>query len=574
MLKKGILTSLIGILSVVVVVAAVYMYVEKGNKQQSEQSAPSEESTQQPEKNESETLPEGTAEEKPDSLEQVKEIFSISKTGKVPHTPFIAGQTNIQEIHNQWGEPPTIDKSSIGDFVVYPDHDVTIGIKNKTAFDIRSYDSDLMDIHLEDIQKAIGEPDEVKYYKDENVNQVIFIYQVNPTFQLKWILPKPTEQKPNPTVHHISVVTNLQQSVDKGESENQSLDEKIGQMIFAGISGTTMSQNMNQLITKYQVGGIIFNGDNLVSPKQTVNYLNQIKQANEGKIPLFFGVDQEGGRISKLPGGLITFPTNLEIGKINDPTLSYEIGTVLGKELKAFGFNVDFAPVLDVNSNPDNPVIGDRSFSSNPEIVSSLGIQTMKGLQSQSIISSVKHFPGHGDTHVDSHLELPRVGKTRAELESLEFIPFRKAIKEGADMVMVGHILVPALDNTYPSSMSKTIITDILRKELGFNGVVITDDFYMKAITNDYDIGEAAVQSIKAGSDIIMVAHDYNSVVRVHNAIKSAIKNGEISEERIDESVTRILQLKEKYQLSDKKSVQVNINKLNQSIQKVLDKNS
>nr|WP_304218183.1 beta-N-acetylhexosaminidase [Fredinandcohnia onubensis] len=570
MYKKGLRKGLIGILSVAVAVALVYMFIEKGNEQQSEQSFPSEESAQQSEKNEAETQPEGTAEEKPDSLEQVKEIFSLSKTGKIPHTPFIAGQTNIQEIHDQWGEPPTIDKSAIGDFAVYPDHDVTIGIKNETVFDIRSFDSDLVAIHLEDIQKAIGEPDEVKYYQDENVNQVIFIYQVNPTFQLKWILPKQTEQEPNPTVHHISVVTNLQQSVD--DNESLSLDEKIGQLIFAGISGTKMSQNMNQLITKYQVGGIIFNGDNLVSPKQTVNYLNQIKQANEGNIPLFIGVDQEGGRISKLPGGLINFPTNLEIGKINDPTLSYEIGKTLGNELNAFGFNVDFAPVLDVNSNPDNPVIGNRSFSSNPEIVSSLGIQTMKGLQSQSIISAVKHFPGHGDTHVDSHLELPKVEKTREELESLEFIPFHKAIKEGADMVMVGHILVPALDKTYPSSMSKTIITDILRNDLGFNGVVITDDFFMKAITNDYDIGEAAVQSIKAGSDIIMVAHDYNSVVQVHNAIKKAVENGEIPEKRIDESVARILQLKEKYQLGHSKATQVKINKLNQSIQKVLDK--
>lgn len=400
------------------------------------------------------------------------------------------------------------------------------------------------------------------------VNQVILIYQVNSTFQLKWILPKPTEQESNPAVHHISVVTEIQKEV--GEKEAMSLDEKIGQMIFAGISGTKMNEKMDELITKYHVGGIILNGDNLVSPKQTVTYLNQIKLANKGQVPLFFGVDQEGGRISKLPGGLIDFPANLEIGKINDLSLSYEIGTVLGKELGAFGFNVNFAPVLDVNSNPDNPVIGDRSFSSNPEIVSRLGIQTMKGLQSQSIIPAVKHFPGHGDTHVDSHLELPKVNKTLAELERLELIPFRQAVKEGADMVMIGHILVPALDENFSSSMSKKVITDILRNKIGYNGVVITDDFFMKAITNDYDIGDAAVQSIKAGSDIIMVAHDYNKVVQVQNEIIKAVENGEISEQRIDESVARILQLKEKYKLNDSPVKPVNIDVLNQAIERVL----
>jgi len=570
MYKKGLLSMLIGVLSVTIVIGFLYVFFEVDHEQPNEQNAPSEESTQPSEKNDSEGEIDPSTEEKIGTHELVSEILLKSKTGKVPQTSFIAGQTKIQEIHSQWGQPTKIDKTSVGDFVVYSDHEVTIGIKDELAFDIRSYHSDLTNISFHDIKEAIGEPDEIRYYQDDHVNQIILIYQVNKHFQLKWILPKPTEQVPNPTVHHISVVTNLQ-STDN-EDESLTLEEKIGQMIFAGISGTKMNENMNQLIRNYHVGGIIFNGDNLVTPKQTVTYLNHIKQANEGQIPLFFGVDQEGGRISKLPGGLKDFPTNLEIGKINNPNLSFEIGKTLGKELQAFGFNVNFAPVLDVNSNPKNPVIGNRSFSANPEIVSRLGIQTMKGLQSQSIISGIKHFPGHGDTHVDSHLELPKVEKTLAELESLELIPFREAINDGADMVMAGHILVPALDQIYPSSMSKTLITDILRNQLGFNGVVITDDFFMKAITNDYEIGEAAVQSIKAGSDIIMVAHDFNKVVRVHHAIKNAVKTGELTEERIDESVTRILELKEKYQLDNTKTKHVDIDNLNQSIQQVLDK--
>ncbi|MEH7235634.1 beta-N-acetylhexosaminidase [Bacillus sp. JJ1562] len=564
MYKKG----LICLLSIALVVGLLYLFIVKGQDRQSEQTAPSEESIQPDEGEEIEEETQEAPVEEMNPIEVVKEVFSLAKTGKVPHVTFIAGQTNLKEVQEQWGDPQTIDETSFGDFADYSDHDVTIGFKDQHAFDIRSYDSGLTHIHFEDIKSSMGEPDEVKYYQDENVNQIILIYQVNSAFQLKWILPKQTEQEPNPTVHHISVVTEIQKPVD--ENEGLSLDGKIGQMIFAGISGTKMNSKMNQLITKYHVGGIIFNGDNLVSPKQTVTYVNKIKQANQGNIPLFFGVDQEGGRISKLPGGLLDFPTNLEIGKINDPALSNDLGTVLGKELQAFGFNVNFAPVLDVNSNPDNPVIGNRSFSSDPETVGKLGVQTMKGLQSQSIISAVKHFPGHGDTHVDSHLELPKVDKTREELENLEFIPFRQAVNEGADMVMIGHILVPALDKTFPSSMSKKIITDILRKELGFNGVVITDDFFMKAITNDYDIGKAAVQSIKAGSDIVMVAHDYDKVVHVRNSIKKAVANGEISEKRIDESVGRILQLKEKYKLNNSPVKPVNIDVLNREIERVL----
>ncbi|WP_449538965.1 beta-N-acetylhexosaminidase [Ferdinandcohnia sp. Marseille-Q9671] len=568
MYKKRVLAGVMVILSVALVIGTLYVLVKKSNQDQdSNQSIPTDESKNMDEDNIVEQKPEAELEKK-NSLELVRDVYSLAQNGKIPQVPFIAGVTNIKEIHSQWGEPPTIDKTSIGDFLVYPDHDVTIGIKDELPFDLRSYHSGLLSIHFEEIKQELGEPNEVTYYKDDKVNQIILYYQVNTTFQLKWILPKPTEQEPNPHVHHISLVTEMK----KGTNDNNSLslDEKVGQLIFAGISGTKMNKKMNQLITKYHVGGIIFNGDNLVSPEQAVTYLNQIKQLNKGDIPLFFGVDQEGGRIAKLPGVLPNLPTNLEIGKMNDPTLSYEIGTVLGQELKAFGFNVNFAPVLDVNSNPDNPVIGDRSFSNNPEIVSKLGIQTMKGLHSQSIVSAIKHFPGHGDTHVDSHLELPKVTKTFEELNELEFVPFRQAINEGADMVMVGHILVPVIDKTYPSSMSKKIITDILRQELGFKGVVITDDFYMKAITNDYEIGEAAVQSIKAGSDIIMVAHDYNKVVQVQNAIKKAVENGEISEKRIDKSVERILEMKEKYKLSDSPTKPVNIEVLNNAIEQIL----
>ncbi|KPL60447.1 beta-N-acetylhexosaminidase [Rossellomorea vietnamensis] len=351
---------------------------------------------------------------------------------------------------------------------------------------------------------------------------------------------------------------------------NMSLEEKIGQMLIAGVNGTQMDEPTKDLIQKHKVGGFIFFSDHLKGPEQTVRFVNQVKEANaDNPLPLLLSVDQEGGNVTRLPGGLVNFPTNQQIGDANDPDVSYEVGTLLGKELKEFGFNLNFAPVLDVNSNPDNPIIGDRSFSPDPDIVSELGIQTMKGIQSQNILSSIKHFPGHGDTSVDSHLALPVVNKSLQELDSLELIPFKRAINDGADLVMVAHILLPQLDDTYPSSLSKAIVTDLLREKLNYKGVVITDDMTMKAVADNYGMGEAAVQSVKAGSDLILIAHDAQKAVTAMEALKSAVKNGEISEKRIDESVKRIIHLKQKYHLKDTQTGNVDLTELNQAIKSV-----
>lgn len=507
----------------------------------------------------------------PSTEELITEILNLAKEGKVLHTPFIAGQTNIEDIKNSWGEPENIEIAGSGKYANYLNHDVTIGFQNSLVFDIRSYHSELQEIHLQDIKKVQGEPDDITYYKDDFFNQIIMMYHLNGDYQIKWVMPKPTDSEPNPAVHHISIFTQI--PTDPSDLiNNRTLDEKIGQMIFPGISGTSPNEKMADLINKYKVGGIILNGGGLVSPEQTINYLNEVKSQNANNpIPILFGVDQEGGRISKLPGNLTKLPTNQTIGIRNDPSFSNQIGTILGKELKAFGFNIDFAPVLDVNSNPNNPVIGDRSFGNNPDIVSRLGIQTMKGIQSQNVISVIKHFPGHGDTSVDSHKELPVVNKSLKELESLELIPFKHAIEEGADVVMVGHILLPKLDASYPATMSKPIINGILREKLHFNGVIITDDMTMNAITNQHDIGQAAVQSVKAGSDIIMVAHDYDKIVSTIQALKAAVENGDIPVERIDESVSRILELKKKYKINNEKVKSVDIEELNQLIGNVLD---
>ncbi len=318
-------------------------------------------------------------------------------------------------------------------------------------------------------------------------------------------------------------------------------------------------------------GGVILYQKNITGVTQLLNLLNDLKAANAvNKIPLFLSVDEEGGRVSRLPDALVKLPANQVIGRVNNSTFSSQIGQVIAGELKAFGFNLNFAPVLDINSNPKNPVIGDRAFGNNPQVVSKLGVATMKGLQAGGVIPAVKHFPGHGDTAVDSHVGLPRVDHDLARLRRFELLPFREAIKNGAEAVMVAHILLPKIDPTYPASMSREIITDLLKNELQFTGLVVTDDMTMGAITENYSVDQATVQSIQAGSDLVLVCHDYEKEAAVLEAIKKAVDDGTIPVSRIEASVYKVLKLKQKYSLKDQPVDTVNVAALNQKINSVL----
>lgn len=351
-----------------------------------------------------------------------------------------------------------------------------------------------------------------------------------------------------------------------------SLDEKLGQMVLVGLNGYVVDNDARQMIESYHVGGFILYGSNVKNQEQQLALTNSLKSINAAsKFPLLISVDEEGGRISRMPAELKNIPTNKEIGKLNNQEFSYKIGELLAEEIKAFGFNMDFAPVLDINSNPKNPVIGDRAFGSDEKVVSDLGVQTMKGIEESGVIPVVKHFPGHGDTSVDSHVGLPSVDNDLERLKSFELIPFANAIENGADVVMVAHILMLKIDGENPSTMSKTIITDILREQMNFDGVVITDDMTMGAIVENYEIGAASVKSVEAGSDIILVAHGHDNALAVLKKMKEAVEQGLVSEERINQSVYRILKLKQKYNLKDEEVKPVNIDELNSRIVNVLD---
>jgi beta-N-acetylhexosaminidase len=349
------------------------------------------------------------------------------------------------------------------------------------------------------------------------------------------------------------------------------LDEKIGQMVLVGLEGTSMQSHAREMIETYRVTGFILYKYNITGHAQTETLLNQLKEANRNNaFPLWLGVDQEGGRVDRFPAEFVKMPSAQEIGRSNKPEYAYQIGQALGAEVRSLGFNMDFAPVLDVNSNPNNPVIGDRSFGADPETVIKHGLQVMKGIQSKQIVPVVKHFPGHGDTSVDSHLDLPVIHKSLEELRSFELKPFAEAVKEQTDAVMVGHLLLPKIDATNPASLSAEVITNLLRKEMTFDGVVITDDLTMGGITKHADTGEAAVKSVLAGSDILLVGHDYEQQVSVLTALKKRVQDGTISEKRLEESVYRIARLKAKYGVQDTSVSDVDVNAVNRQIEAAL----
>lgn len=361
---------------------------------------------------------------------------------------------------------------------------------------------------------------------------------------------KEEDPKEEKSMHDVEGIKENQEDKVMERVQRMPLNEKIGQLVIVGLDSYDIDEHAREMVEEYSIGGVIFFKRNIKDSEQVADFINSLQELNSLNLyPLFISVDEEGGRISRLPKEFEKIPTSREIGKKDDEEYSFYVGELLGKRIKSLGFNLDFAPVLDIDSNPKNSVIGDRSFGPNVELVLKHGIQVMKGIRSQGIISCVKHFPGHGDTYIDSHMDLPVVNKGIDELRKFELLPFQKAIDEGADMIMVSHIMFPKIDKNNPASLSEEIITNILRKDLGFNGVVVTDDMTMGAIVNNYDIGEASVKSLKSGSDIILVCHGYENQVKVIQAIKKAIDDGTLSERDIDEKVYRILKLKEKYLL-------------------------
>lgn len=350
------------------------------------------------------------------------------------------------------------------------------------------------------------------------------------------------------------------------------VEQKIGQLVIVGMEGTAMDDMSKKMLEKYHVGGFIFFKDNIQSTAQAVKLFNDLKKANENNpLPLWLSLDEEGGRVTRLPDELVKIPASGVIGKSKDPKLAEKVGRQIGRRLSGYGLNMDFAPVLDVNSNPRNPVIGDRAFGSTADQVSTMGLAAMKGIAGTGVVPVVKHFPGHGDTAIDSHLGLPVIKHDRNRLDKVELAPFRQAIQAGAEVVMVGHLLMEQIDPDTPASYSKPVITGLLREELGFEGVVITDDLTMGAVAqSEKGIGEAAIQSVLAGTNIVLVGHDYRLEEEVLKSLTEAVQSGRIPESTLDERVLAVLRLKQKYDVEDNPVGQPDIEALNKESREIL----
>ncbi len=320
-----------------------------------------------------------------------------------------------------------------------------------------------------------------------------------------------------------------------------------------------MNEEVKEVISNHNFNGVILFAQNVKTTDQTVRLVDELQKAS--KIPMLISIDQEGGIVTRLGTGT-NFPGNMAIGATRSKDYSNKVGAVIAKELKSLGINTNLAPVIDVNNNAKNPVIGLRSFSSNPKLVSELSIPMIKGMQDQGIIAVGKHFPGHGDTAIDTHLGMASVDKDYNTLYNTELVPFKEAINNGLDMIMTAHVQLPQIEKDYfvaqngekilyPATLSDDIITGILRNKLGFNGVVITDALGMKAISDNLGPTEAMKLSINAGVDILLMPiglHSLKDVKALDESIDKlveAVKKGEISIDRVNESIARINKLKQ-----------------------------
>lgn len=335
---------------------------------------------------------------------------------------------------------------------------------------------------------------------------------------------------------------------------SMNLEEKMGQMVMVGVGGPELTPSDQAFISKYKIGNVVLLGRNIVHPAQAQCLTHRFQEiASRRRVPAGFlvSVDQEGGVVARLTRGETVLPGNMAIGATGSEEYARRAAEVTASEMMALGFNMNLAPVLDINNNPRNPGIGVRSFGEDVSLVARLGVAMIRAYQEAGVVATAKHFPGKGDVTVDSHLDLPTVAHARERLDNVELLPFAAAIRAGVEAIMTAHVFFPAVEPEpdLPATLSRNVLTGLLRKELGFDGVTLTDDLFMGAITKRFTLGEAAVRAIEAGADIALLCHDQVQQAAAIEAVWEAVRKGRLSEERVDESCGRILALKERHGL-------------------------
>ena len=325
------------------------------------------------------------------------------------------------------------------------------------------------------------------------------------------------------------------------------LRRQVGQLLIAGFHGEQIPVEIRSLAREFSLGGVILFGRNIVEPRQVAELCHEAAQLTT-EVPAWVSVDQEGGRVARLKAPFTLWPPMATLGRSGDVRLAERFARALAAELKAVGITLDFAPVLDVHTNPRNPVIGDRALAERAEDVARLGSAIIRAMQEEGLAACGKHFPGHGDTSTDSHLELPLVEHPPERLREVEFLPFRAAIEAGAATIMTAHVLVPALDEQRPATLSKRVVRGLLREELHYHGVIVSDDLEMKALANDYKVPESAVLAVEAGCDSLLICSgDVDVQAAALEAIVHAVETERLPLTRVEDALRRQQRAKERF---------------------------
>jgi beta-N-acetylhexosaminidase len=333
-----------------------------------------------------------------------------------------------------------------------------------------------------------------------------------------------------------------------------SLRREIGQLLIGSLPGLTIPAEARSLAREFQLGGITLFGRNIEAPEQVAELSHDI-QSLGAELPLWVAVDQEGGRVARLRRPFTEWPPMAVLGRSGDVALAGRFAAALAAELRAVGVTLDYAPVLDIHTNPANPIIGDRALAADADMVAALGAGVIRGLEDNGIAACGKHFPGHGDTSVDSHLDLPLVEHPPDRIRRVECVPFREAIRQKVAFIMTAHILIPSLDDQRPATLSSRIVGGMLRDELGYEGVILSDDLEMKAIARDLSVGEAAVQAIAAGCDGVLIcravtddrSRDIEVQAKALEALVYAVEDGRLPVKRVEDALTRLRRAKERF---------------------------
>jgi beta-N-acetylhexosaminidase len=327
------------------------------------------------------------------------------------------------------------------------------------------------------------------------------------------------------------------------------LRRQIGRLLIAGFNGPDVPVELRAIAREFQLGGVILFGKNgnIVEPEQVADLSRQASELG-GELPAWVSVDQQGGRVARLKTPFTTWPPMATLGRSGDTGLAERFARALAAELRAVGITLDYAPVLDIHTNARNPIIGDRALAETASDVARLGAAIIRTLQAEGVAACGKHFPGHGDTSTDSHLELPLVEHPPERLREVELLPFRAAVEAQVATIMTAHILVPALDESRPATLSRRIVTGLLREELGYEGVILSDDLEMKAIASTFEVPAAAVMAVDAGCDgVLICSGDYGTQAAALEALVHAVEEERLPLAQVERSLARHQRAKERF---------------------------